>query len=465
MVDATRCLDTAPIWVQLSDYVPDAPRLSGSGRADLVIVGGGLAGLATAYYAAKARPELKITVLEAGRIGAGATGASTGIVGPGLKMSIPLLRKTYGDALARAAFDASQHGVDLLRDLIEAEGIDCDAREEPHTLAAITSRQRDRMATHLTHLEQLGRRVDWLDPQELVERAGPGFVAGFSYDNVLLVDPYRLLVGLAAAVRGLGVEIHEYSRVLDMRTTRGGVTTLSTAGADITAERVLMALDGYAGPLNPFPRSVVPIRAHLLATAPLTDDQAAQLGWNGRGGIIDQRNYFNYYRMTADRRLVFGGGPVLVPTGDPVPDARSADAVHDRLLREMADRFPALRDIDVTARWTARAGSTQDRLPVVSELPGRPGVFYAGAWCGHGLSLAVDSAWRFGGFLGGRTDSALPWTRPRRFGLPKPALEAGTRLYLRMLDIADWHDIRTGASTVPPTPSTQVLRTKEAVHS
>ncbi|MEC3956862.1 FAD-binding oxidoreductase [Nocardia sp. CDC153] len=465
MVDATRCLDTAPIWVQLSDYVPTGPALRGSTRADLVIVGGGLAGLATAYYAALARPDLKITVLEAGRIGAGATGASTGIVGPGLKMAIPVLRKKYGDTLARAAFDASQHGVELLAELIRAAAIECDARPEPHTLAALTPRQRDRMAVHLSHLEQLGRGIGWLDPEELTERAGPGFLAGFSYDNVLLVDPYRLLVGLADTVRELGVQVHEYSRVLELIPARGQTTRLTTTAADITADRVLLAVDGYARDLNPFPHSVVPIRAHVLATAPLTDDQMAGLGWNGRGGIIDQRNYFNYYRMTADRRLVFGGGPVIVPTGDPVHDARSADAVHQRLLREMTARFPVLHDIPVVARWTARAASTQDRLPVVSPVPGKPGVYHAGAWCGHGLSLAVDSAWRFGGFLSGRTDSELPWTQPRGFALPKRALEAGTRAYLRALDIADRQDMRDAVPVTPAAAPAPRTSSKEVVHS
>ncbi|WP_342660424.1 hypothetical protein Rruber_00320 [Rhodococcus ruber] len=446
MVHATRCLDTAPIWKQLADYVPDAPRLRGSAGADLVVVGAGLAGLTAAYYAARERPELNITVLEAGRIGSGATGASTGIVGPGLKIPLASLRRKYGDTTARAAFGASQHGVNLLRELIRTEQIDCDAREEPHTLAALTPRQRERMAAHLMHLEQLGYGVEWLGPQDLVERAGPGYVAGFSYENVLLVDPYRLLLGLADALRRRGVEIHEHSRVVDMQPARGGATKLYTASADITADRVLLAVDGYAQKLNPFPNSVVTIRAHVLATDPLSFEQRAALGWNGRGGIIDQRNYFNYYRMTADHRLVFGGGPVVVPTGDPVPDARTADAVQQRLRREIGERFPILKDVPVVARWTALAGSTEDRLPVVAPVPGRPGVLYAGAWCGHGLSLAVDSAWRFGRTVGGSAaDSTLPWTRLRGLTLPKPALEAGTRAYLRMLDLADRHDLRTGS--------------------
>ena len=471
MVDATRCLDTAPIWVQLAGYVPNEPRLSGTSRADLVIVGGGLSGLATAYFVAKAWPGMKITILEAGRIGSGATGGSTGIVGPGLKMSIRRLRKTYGDQIARVAFEASQQGVNLLREIIYAEQIDCDARDEPHTLAAITPRQRDRMAAHLADLDSLGYRIEWLGEEELVRRAGPGYVAGFSYDNVLLVDPYRLAMGLAKAVRELGVDIHEHSRVLEMRTTGSAATTLSTTSADITADRVLLAMDGYSGKLEPFRRSVIPIRAHVMATAPLTDQQCAGLGWNGRGGIIDQRNYFNYYRMTADHRLVFGGGPVVVPTGDPVPDSRSADAVQVRLRREMAARFPVLRNIPVVARWKSLAGSTEDRLPIVATVPGMPGVHYAGAWCGHGLSLSVHSAWRFSELLWGQTDShLLPWTKSRGIALPRPALELGSRLYVRLLDLADKYDVRTGAARTPaetraiqPAESSTAARRMEVV--
>jgi glycine/D-amino acid oxidase-like deaminating enzyme len=462
MVDASRCLDTAPVWFQLSDFVPVKPQLSGSLRADLVVIGGGLAGLATAYYAAKAAPGLSIAVLEATRVGGGATGGCTGIVSPGPKMSLTTLRRKYGDQSARAAFDASHNGVDLLRQIVRAEQIDCDARDEPHTLVALTQRQQQRIATHLAALSELGRETRWLTSAELTERAGPGYIAGFSYENAMLVDPYRLITGLADTVIGLGVRVFEHSKVLTMEplaTGRG--TRITTATGTLVADKVLLAMNGYAGGLNPFARSVMPIRAHVLATEPLTGEQLAQLEWNGRGGIIDQRTFFNYYRMTADDRLVFGGGPVTVPTADPVADSRSADAIQQRLRTEMTARFPVLTDVAVTARWSAVAASTPDRLPIVGEIPGLSGVYHAGAWCGHGLALAVDSAWRFGLMFAGQPIEMLPWWRRGALGMPRKVLDVGTRTYLKLLDLADRYDMRETAEAAGPRIEQQAQRLRK----
>ncbi|OBG83484.1 oxidoreductase [Mycobacterium sp. E802] len=453
------------MWFQISEFVTPKPQLNGTVETDLAIIGAGLAGLATAYYVSKYAPGLSITVLEAGRIGAGATGGCTGIVSPGLKMALPQLRRKYGDEGARAAFDASQHGVDLLRQIVNAEHIDCDQRDEPHTLAATTVGQKHRMQTHLKALAELDRGVDCLSDTELTERAGPGFLAGLSYDNTMLVDPYQLLVGLTDTVITLGVTVFEQSRALTMEplaTGRG--TRVSTATGSVVADKVLLAMDGYAHDLNPFPHSVVPIRAHVLATEPLTADQQEQLQWNGRGGVIDQRNFFNYYRMSADGRLVFGGGPVIVPTGDPVPDSRSADAVQQRLYRELTERFPALAGVRVSARWSALGASTQDRLPMVSTVPGYTGVYHAGAWCGHGLALAVDAAWRFARQLGGHPAETLPWSRRRALSMPRPALYFGTKAYLKLLDFADRREGRDIAVAVPqPSPNKPAATRKVAL--
>ncbi|MBF6342518.1 NAD(P)/FAD-dependent oxidoreductase [Nocardia cyriacigeorgica] len=435
-------MSNEPIW-----WPPGAgsaaaghPPLFGTGEADLAIIGGGLAGLATAYYVSLARPELRIVVLEAGVIGGGATGRSTGIVSPGLSIPLPRLRRRIGDARTLAAFDASQHGVRLLRELIKSEHIDCDARDEPHTLTVLTERQRARMNAHLKVLAELGRPVRRLTAEELVAAAGRGYLAGFSYDDAMVIDPYRLLTGLVDTLRSRGVMIYENSRVQSVDCD-GRAPKLATASGLLTARRVVYTVDGYAQRLNPMRTSVVALRTHLLATEPLTDVQAAGLGWNGRGGIIDQRNFFNYYRMTADRRLVFGGGPALVPTGNPVIDDERSAAVQRRIDRELLQRFPALEKVEVAARWSGLTASSTDRLPVVGPVPGQDGCYYAGAWCGHGFAMSVDTAWRFADTLTGGSQPRLPWHRSGAQPVPTAvARTQGVRAYLRYLDLAD----RTG---------------------
>ncbi|NKY84032.1 FAD-binding oxidoreductase [Nocardia veterana] len=424
------------------EHIPTWAKLESVIRADLVIVGGGLAGLAAAYYAASADPDLTIVVLEAEFVGAGATGRSTGIVSPGLSIPLPWLRRRLGDRVTAEAFDASQHGVDRLREIVTTERIDCDARDEPHTLVAVTGSDQRRMAAHLRALNRLDRPVRWLTRDEVTEHAGAGYVAGFAYDNAMVVDPYRLAVGLADVLRGRGVRVYEGSRVLSLDTDAGRPRAITAAGS-VTARRILLTVDGYGGELNPMRSSVVPIRTHLLATEPLAGDQLAALGWNGRGGIIDQRNFFNYYRMTADKRLVFGGGPALVPGGDPRRDAAASDRVQRRVDIELLQRFPALSGVEIAARWSGLTASSIDRLPVVGAVPGRDGVYYAGAWCGHGFAMSVDTAWRLADMLTGGSRPRLPWYRSTAQRIPtRFARTNGVRGYLQYLDRLDRYRVR-----------------------
>jgi hypothetical protein len=154
--------------------------------------------------------------------------------------------------------------------------------------------------------------------------------------------------------------------------------------------------------------------------------------------VYDQRNFFNYYRMTADKRILFGGGRVTIPTRHPQTAAESR-AIQLRVERELKVRFPSLQDVTIDARWSGLTASTYDRLPVIGPVKGRNGVYFAGAWGGHGFSLCTDVAWRFGRMLA--ADPApldLPWYRNSAHGIPTSVLRnVGTRAYLRALDVSD----------------------------
>ena len=235
-----------------------------------------------------------------------------------------------------------------------------------------------------------------------------------------------------------------------------------TPGGTIDADRVLLAVDGYGEELNPHPSSVVPVRTHVVATAPLTPDQRAALGWDGVGGVIDQRNFFNYYRLGAGGRLVFGGGPARMPSGDPQRETRTSAAVFDRVVEELHSRFPALADVAIHARWSGLTGGTLDRLPVVGAVGDNQRVHSAGGWCGHGLSLCVSTAQRYARVLAeGRSPGSaerLPWFRTRAAGLPAAVRSTALPAYLHALDVQDRF---AGRSAVPVLPPPQVETTEE----
>ena len=432
--------ETAPIWWPAVLPEAGAP-LRGAHEADVTVVGGGLAGLCAAYYLKKTTPSARVVVLEAERIGAGASGRNGGIVGPGLGMPLGRFRKKFGHLTAVAAFGAVQHGVVLLRELIRAEGIDCDLKCEPFTHAALTSSQARHLRADADILGELGYEVEWHQGHAVYEHAGAGYVAAYSHHTVILVDPYRLLAGLAGVLRRMGVEIYEGSRVLDVP-VRNGIPTCVTTLGHLTSERVLLAVDGYAGPLNPYPNRIVAMRGYMLATEPLSASQRAGLGWHGRGGIVDKRRFFNHYRITGDNRLVLGGAPPVVPLADRDADAARAVRLHRRLEHEMRVRFPALAGVAVEARWSGLFASTFDRLPVVGSVPTRDGVTYAGSWCANGLAMSVETAWQFARMSAGRSAPGLPWYRSSGPVVPtKAGRTKGIGAYLRVLDAADRYDL------------------------
>ncbi len=365
-------------------------------------------------------------------------------------MPMRSLRRRYGDDVAAEAFANTLDGTAEVGRLISAEGIDCDARLERQVIGALTERQERRMRRHTRDLAELGFEVPWWDRSMLDGRLGGAYRAAFAYENVLLVDPYRLVTGLAAAAERRGVRIAERTRVTRLETLPDGVRA-HTPGGVIEADRVLLAVDGYGEELNPHPSSVVPVRTHVVATAPLTAYQRASLGWDGVGGVIDQRNFFSYYRLGAGGRLVFGGGPARVPSGDPQRETRTSAAVFDRVVEELHRRFPALTGVAIEARWSGLTGGTLDRLPVVGTVGDNQRVHFAGGWCGHGLSLCVSTAQRYARVLAqGRSTAsgeALPWFRSQAAGLPAAVRSTGLPAYLRALDL---QDRITGR---PPTPT------------
>ena len=450
--EADHLAETAPIWWP-GTAEHNVEIAEGSHEVDLAVVGGGLAGLAAAYFVGVMRPELSVAVIEAKHVGAGATGRSTGIVSPGLSMPIPVFRRKYGDASTIAAFDATFHGVHLLRDLVRSENIDCDARDEPHTLVALTDRSLSRMRVHLQNLAELGREVPWLSTDELIHLAGHGYRAGFAYRDAMVVDPYRLVVGMAEVLRSRGAAVYEHSPVIDISAAVTGVT-LSTARARIRARHAFLATDGYSGTLNPLKSSVIPLRTHLLATAPLTSHQRHRLGWSGRGAVIDQRTFFNYYRMSADKRIVFGGGPAFVPSKSASWDARRSRRIQRRVHRELIERFPVLADVGIDAAWSGVTASSFDRNPVVGPVAGMDGLWFAGSWCGHGFSTSVDTGWRFARTLVGEPlPSTIPWFRSGAQRVPTTLVRnAVTGAYLKVLDAADRIDEKASGPILPREP-------------
>jgi len=397
-------------------------------RVDVAVVGAGLAGLSAAYHAKQLTPDRQVAVLEAGRIGAGASGRSTGMVGPGVAQRLSALAQRAGDYAARAFYGASLQAVQATRRLVECERIDCALENGSQLIVARSRADRKRLRADVAVRTRLGVPHEALDDRALRARLrvtpadggdgeGPAAVA---VPGTALVHPRKLVDGLARAVRARGGLVCEGTRVT--RVTGGGsdapvTLTVVRDGRPTTlvARRVVVAAGGGTPGLGLLCGRVLPLHLQVLATAPLPADVRDALGWPGREGVVEASRVFDYFRLTGDDRLVFGGGvPRYGWNGQPSPgaEARALARLEVAFHRRFA-AVPGLARVPVTHRWTGLIDYVLDGLPTIGAHRGRPGVLHLVGWCGHGLALSVAAgAWVAAG-LDQSAASPLPRLRDR----------------------------------------------------
>jgi gamma-glutamylputrescine oxidase len=436
---------TAPVWAEfpMRTY-PRAPR--STLHADVAVIGGGFAGLSAAYHVLHRRPGARVVVLEARRIGAGASGRTTGLLGPGVGQSLAALVRRHGPARARALYLATLRAVEDVRRLVVREGIDCELAMTGHLVVARSRVDRRRLAAQAILMQQLRLPGQALD-DDLLHRSirvprSPGrqarTPAALRLPVAGTLHPGRLLAGLADRVTARGGVILEETRVTALGDGRPVCLEIG-GGGEVRADDVVVATAGYTPQLGLHRGRILPIHLQVVVTEPLGPGAHAALGWNGREGIIEARRIFNYFRLTADDRIVFGGGRPRYLWGGRTVDEPCRAVALDRLAGELRATFGPDVPLRVSGGWTGVIGYVLDALPALGRVrPGSP-LLQAVGWCGHGVALSVASgAWIAQILCDGAAPDDLPWYRdaPPRLSFEPArwtALWAGVRM-MTMLD-------------------------------
>jgi gamma-glutamylputrescine oxidase len=416
----------APLW--LDTPVPEASSFEGRLRTDVAIIGGGLTGLSTAYHLAAAHPGLGIAVLEAATFGAGASGRNTGMLGPGVGQSLAALVGRLGPHAAAALYKETLHAVTLTRDLIEREGIACDLQMTGQLLRARSAADRRRLARQAELMQALDLPVEVMTdgqgprlPVPDHPEAGP---AALRFPQAGILHPGKLVAALIDRAAARGVRLFQNARV--ERLDQGRPVRLALARGEVIADHVVVATAGYTPALGLLRRRVLPVHLQALATAPLPPEALSALAWPGREGVVEARRLFNYFRLTTDDRLVFGGGAPRYHWRGRAP-AHETSHAFTALSRAIRAIFPEeVARVPVTHVWTGVIGYTLDALPVLGRDPRRPGVVHALGWCGHGLALSVAAGEWLSRLLldpPELTDlTGLAWSRAAPPALPGEAL-------------------------------------------
>ena len=387
-------------------------------RADLVVIGGGFTGLWAALQALEDDPGRSVVVLEAGRLGTGASGRNGGFVSSSLTHGLAQGAALWPDELPTLERLGTENIAGLEASLT-AYGIDADFHRPGELTLSLTPNQ-DAAITEGYELHRAhGLPAELLDGDTARARVdSPLYRGGWFDPSVALVDPGRLVWGLAAAIESLGGTIHEGSPATGLAVDGAGVRVTTTAGA-IRADRVVVGTNAYPGVLKRLRAFILPVYDHVLMTEPLTPAQLAAVGWQGREGLTDAGNQFHYYRRTLDDRILFGGFDANYHFRGRIDPALEQSVSHDLLATHFFAIFPQLAGLRFTHRWAGVIDTTSRFTPFFGRTHGGR-VAYAVGYTGLGVGSSRFGARVALDLLSGRDTELTRLGMVRRKPVPFP---------------------------------------------
>lgn len=448
------------------DALLPRPGLTGPTDADVVVVGGGLTGLWTAYYLTEHDPGLDVLVVEQEVAGFGASGRNGGWCSALFPASATTLAAAHGPAAARAMRAVMRDTVVEVAGVAAAEGIDCDLAYGGTVVVARSGPQLGRARAEAADGPRWGDEVDLLDADAARTRLGASDVRGGTYvPDCAALQPARLTRGLARVLEARGVRLAERSRAVSVEPGRvvveavrdedRGGRTGPGGGPRVTVRcrSVVRATEAWTPRLAGARRAVVPVYSLMIATEPLPEAVWDVIGLRERETFSDHRHLIVYGQRTADGRLAFGGRGAPYHWRSAVRPAFDRDPrVFAALERTLHELFPVLTaaGIRVTHRWGGPLAIARDWHASVG-WDRRTGLAWAGGYVGDGLSTTNLAGRTLADLLTGRDTelTRLPWVghRSPRWE-PEPLRWLGVNAGLRAMTLADREEELTGRASV-----------------
>ena len=360
-----------------ANALTERPALGTDLTADVCVIGGGFTGVNTAIELAQRG--LSVILLEARRIGWGASGRNGGQLIRGIGHDVSGFAKYVGEEGVRYLERAGIDSVALVGERIREHGIDCDLRWGFCELAN-TPAQFDAFKGEQAHLAALGyaHETRLVGPQDMPQVVGSTVYAGGLVDmGSGHLHPLNLVLGEAQLAESLGVRIFEHTEVLEL--IHGDRVQVRCAGGSVRADHLVLACNAHLEELEPrLSGKVLPAGSYIIATEPLSEAMANQLIPQNLA-LCDQKVGLDYYRLSADRRLLFGGACHY--------SGRDPADIAAYMQPKMLKVFPQLAHTGIEFQWGGKIGITANRFPQVGRLKQYPNVFYAQGYSGHGLNV------------------------------------------------------------------------------
>ena len=363
-------------YAATANPLPALEPLKGKITCDVCVVGGGYTGLSAALHLAELG--YSVALLEAHRVGFGASGRNGGQVGSGQRLGQRQLEKMLGPDDAAKMWDIAEDAKKLVRDLIAEHGID--AAYKPgiaHTVwnaSELEAETKD--AAHLAKQYDY-KNIQILDRDGVTDLTGSDrFVGGTLDMGAGHLHPLRYAIGLAKAAIAAGVQIYENSHVHHIKD--GPTKTIQTAKGRVLAEHLVLATNGYSGGLNrKLAARVMPINNFIVATEPLDTRNPEILPQDV--AALDSKFVVNYWRLSEDKRLLFGGGESY--------GYRFPSDIAAKVRKPLTKIYPQLRDVKIDYAWGGTLAVTAKRMPYFSKQ--KQGLWTAAGYSGHGVAMAT----------------------------------------------------------------------------
>jgi gamma-glutamylputrescine oxidase len=387
------------------------------------IIGGGYTGLSTAIHLR--RRGYSVVLLEANKVGWGASGRNGGHASTGQRADQHTLEKLVGLDHAKALWQLGLEAVDTVSEVIREHHIECELKEGNLHVASKAGESGDLQneVEHLSHVYGYDK-VRYVDRAELADMSsGQGFHGGILDTGARHLHPLNYALGLARAADDLGATLHEGSRVLSY--SKGDKVAVKTDRGEVKASYLVLACNGYLDKLEPRTAGrIMPINNYMLATEPLSQDLARRLIRDDTS-MSDSLFVINYWKLSGDNRLLFGGGESYT--------RRFPADIPGFVRKYMLRIYPELSQTRVDYGWGGTLAITMNRMPDFGRLSDR--IFYAQGYSGHGVPIATLAGKLLAEVIGGTAErfdvmaSVPSRTFPGGTLLRWPGLVAGMLFY------------------------------------
>lgn len=403
------------------------PQLVGDHSADICIIGGGFTGASAALHLAEAG--YQVILLEANEIGWGASGRNGGQICQGHNMGHADMVSKVGKETADLLWQTSIDSVTMVKDLITKYQIDCDLTAGVLHVAS-RSRHADEIKEEVHYKRSILQYegVDFLDAKAVSDKLGTDrYYGGEWYKEGAHIHPLNFALGLAKAAEAHGAKLYDNSAVLEY--VDGKNPEVMTAKGRVKCRYLLFACNGYLGHLNgPAARKIMPINNFIIATEPLPEAVADRINPD-RIAVADSKFVVNYYRLSRDRRMLWGGGENY--------SQRFPKDIAGFVKKHMVATYPELGDYHIDYAWGGTLAITLNRMPHIARQ--QENIFVAHGYSGHGVAMATYAGAIFAKAVQGSLEEIDAFEKLPTHDFPGgtllrwPGLVAGM-LYYSMLD-------------------------------